>query len=303
MFQARGCGVAIITPFKDDEIDFKSLTSLVNHVIIGGVDFIVVLGTTGESALLTTYETEKVLNHVLTVVDNRVPIVVGNLGGNNTQALVSRIKQMDLSAFDGIMSSSPSYVKPTQEGIYRHYMKMADVSPVPVIIYNVPGRTASTVEVDTIIRLADNHPRFMAVKEASGDMNYGLKLLKEKPDHLDVLSGDDPTTMSLCMMGASGGISVIANAFPFAFSEMIKAARSNNYALAKSLNEQMMDIHPYLYSEGNPTGIKSLLYQMGLCSKETRLPLVAASDQLDKDLFEQVQSSGILEVSPGVKEL
>jgi 4-hydroxy-tetrahydrodipicolinate synthase len=303
MFQARGCGVAIITPFKDGEIDYKSLTSLVNHIIIGGVDFIVVLGTTGEAALLDAYESEKVLNHVLTIVDNRVPIVVGNLGGNNTKVLVDRIKTMDLSAFDGIMSSSPSYVKPTQEGIYRHYMRMADASPLPVIIYNVPGRTASNIEIDTMVRLADNHPRFMAVKEASGDMNFGLKLLKEKPDHLDILSGDDPTTMSLCMMGASGGISVIANAFPYAFSEMIKAARSNNYAVAKSLNEQMMDIHPYLYSEGNPTGIKSLLNQMGLCSKETRLPLVEASESLDASLLEIVRNSGILEVSPGVKEV
>ena len=303
MFQARGCGVAIITPFKDGEIDYKSLTSLVNHIIIGGVDFIVVLGTTGEAALLDAYESEKVLNHVLTIVDNRVPIVVGNLGGNNTKVLVNRIKTMDLSAFDGIMSSSPSYVKPTQEGIYRHYMRMADASPLPVIIYNVPGRTASNIEIDTMVRLADNHPRFMAVKEASGDMNFGLKLLKEKPDHLDILSGDDPTTMSLCMMGASGGISVIANAFPYAFCEMIKAARSNNYAVAKSLNEQMMDIHPYLYSEGNPTGIKSLLNQMGLCSKETRLPLVEASESLDASLLEIVRNSGILEVSPGVKEV
>ncbi len=303
MFQSRGCGVAIITPFTNNEVDFKSLTSLVNHVIVGGVDFIVVLGTTGEAALLNAYESEKVLNHVLTVVDGRVPIVVGNLGGNNTNALIQRIEQMDLSAFDAIMSSSPSYVKPTQEGIYRHYMKMADVSPLPVIIYNVPGRTASNIEVDTIVRLADNHPRFMAIKEASGDVNFGLKLLKEKPDHLEVLSGDDPTTMSLCMMGASGGISVIANAFPYAFSEMIKAARSNKYAIAKSLNEQMMDIHPLLYREGNPAGIKSLLYQMGLSSKETRLPLIEASTELDQVLLETVQHSGILEVSPGVKEL
>lgn len=303
MFQSRGCGVAIITPFTNNEVDFKSLTSLVNHVIVGGVDFIVVLGTTGEAALLNTYEAEKVLNHVLTVVDGRVPIVVGNLGGNNTSALIQRIEQMDLSAFDGVMSSSPSYVKPTQEGIYRHYMKMADVSPLPVIIYNVPGRTASTIEVDTIVRLADNHPRFMAIKEASGDVNFGLKLLKEKPDHLEVLSGDDPTTMSLCMMGASGGISVIANAFPYAFSEMIKAARSNKYAIAKSLNEQMMDIHPLLYREGNPAGIKSLLCQMGLSSKETRLPLIEASAELDQALLETIQQSGILQVSPGVKEL
>lgn len=303
MFQSRGCGVAIITPFTNNEVDFKSLTSLVNHVIVGGVDFIVVLGTTGEAALLNAYESEKVLNHVLTVVDGRVPIVVGNLGGNNTSALIQRIEEMDLSAFDGVMSSSPSYVKPTQEGIYRHYMKMADVSPLPVIIYNVPGRTASNIEVDTIVRLADNHPRFMAIKEASGDVNFGLKLLKEKPDHLEVLSGDDPTTMSLCMMGASGGISVIANAFPYAFSEMIKAARSNKYAIAKSLNEQMMDIHPLLYREGNPAGIKSLLYQMGLSSKETRLPLIEASAELDQALLETVQHSGILEVSPGVKEL
>ena len=303
MFQSRGCGVAIITPFTNNEVDFKSLTSLVNHVIVGGVDFIVVLGTTGEAALLNAYEPEKVLNHVLTVVDGRVPIVVGNLGGNNTSALIQRIEQMDLSAFDGVMSSSPSYVKPTQEGIYRHYMKMADVSPLPVIIYNVPGRTASNIEVDTIVRLADNHPRFMAIKEASGDVNFGLKLLKEKPDHLEVLSGDDPTTMSLCMMGASGGISVIANAFPYAFSEMIKAARSNKYAIAKSLNEQMMDIHPLLYREGNPAGIKSLLCQMGLSSKEMRLPLIEASAELDQALLETVQHSGILEVSPGVKEL
>lgn len=303
MFQARGCGVAIITPFTNNEVDFKSLTSLVNHVIVGGVDFIVALGTTGEAALLNAYESEKVLNHLLTVVDGRVPIVVGNLGGNNTDHLVQRLSSMDLSAFDGIMSSSPSYVKPTQEGIYRHYMKMADVSPLPVIIYNVPGRTASNIEVNTVVRLADNHPRFMAIKEASGDMNFGLKLLKEKPDHLEVLSGDDPTTMSLCMMGASGGISVIANAFPYAFSEMIKAARSNNYAVAKSLNEQMMDIHPLLYSEGNPTGIKSLLHQMGLSSKDTRLPLIEASEELDNSLLATIQQSGILEVSPEVKEL
>ena len=303
MFQARGCGVAIITPQKDGEVDYQALTNVVNHVMVGGVDFIVALGTTGEAALLDPYETEKVLNHILEVVDGRISIVVGNLGGNNTKALINRMNMMDLSGFDGIMSSSPSYVKPNQEGIYRHYMKFADESPLPIIMYNVPGRTASNMAIETIVRLADNHPRFMAIKEASGDINFGLRLLKEKPDHLEFLSGDDPLTMSLCMMGASGGISVIANAFPYAFAEMIRAARSNNYVLAKDLNEKMMDIHPLLYREGNPTGIKSLMMQMGLCTKETRLPLVEATEALDQELIETIHTSGLLKINSGQQVL
>ena len=298
MFQARGCGVAIITPLKDNQVDFPALKAIIEHVIKGGVDFIVALGTTGEAALLSETEATQVLEFIIQTVNKRVSVVAGHFGGSSTGKLVQRLQQMKIEGLDGIMCSSPAYVRPTQEGIYQHYMELADHSPVPIIIYNIPSRTAVNIEIDTLVRLASNHPQFMAVKEATGDVNFGLTLLKEKPDHFEVLSGDDPTTMSMCMLGASGGISVIANAFPYVFAEMIKAARTNHYALAKSLNERLMDIHAPLYAEGNPTGIKALLNYLGYCTLETRLPLIQASTDLQQELIEVVHKSGILDLNP-----
>lgn len=283
-----GTGVAIITPFKDGEVDFKGLHNVVNHVINGGVDYVVALGSTGETATLNHKEARAVLDFVIDVVDKRVPIVAGNFGQNNTKELCARIASYNFDGIDAILSSSPEYVKPSQEGIYQHYMAVEAVCPVPIILYNVPGRTMSNMHWETTVRLANASTKFIGIKEATGDLIQATRIIKNKPDHFFVTSGDDEVALPMVAAGGDGVISVIANAYPNHFSSMINSALSNDYEEARKINFDTYDLHKWLYIEGNPVGIKSAMEILELCSNEVRLPLSSLSeghyDSLKKEM-------------------
>jgi len=294
MNKFKGTGVALITPFKNGKVDFAALENITAHTIAGGVDFLVALGTTGEDATLTEAESLQVLQHIIKVNNGRLPIVAGMFGGNNTAALVHKIKGFDFTGVDAIMSASPAYIKPNQEGIYQHYMALAAVSPVPIIIYNVPGRTASNISSATAIRLANASKKFVAIKDASGSIEQGTKAIKDKPDHFLMLSGDDENALALVGCGSDGVISVIANAYPAEFSTMIRSALNGDYKTAQQLNLLLLDVHHYLYVEGNPVGIKAAMHILGYCSSEVRLPLAQmASDNFNglKQEMEKVKQT------------
>lgn len=268
-----GTGVAIITPFKDNEVDYPSLANIIDHVINGGVNYIVALGSTGETATLNEAEARDILDFCIKHINNRVPLVAGNFGGNDTKELVKKIKDYNFDGIAAILSSSPAYIKPSQEGIYRHYMALAVVSPVPIIIYNVPGRTRSNIEWETTVRLAEASKNFVGIKEASGDLIQTTRIIKNKPDHFIVTSGDDEVALAMTAVGGDGVISVMANALPKAFSQMINFALDQDYYAARSLNFKTYDLHKWLYVEGNPVGIKSAMEVLGFCTNEVRLPL------------------------------
>ena len=268
-----GTGVAIITPFKDNEVDYPALANIIDHVINGGVNYIVALGSTGETATLNEAEARDILDFCIKHINNRVPLVAGNFGGNDTKELVKKIKDYNFDGVSAILSSSPAYIKPSQEGIYRHYMALAEVSPVPIIIYNVPGRTRSNIEWETTVRLAAASKNFVGIKEASGDLIQTTRIIKNKPDHFIVTSGDDEVALAMTAVGGDGVISVMANALPKAFSQMINFALDQDYYAARSLNFKTYDLHKWLYVEGNPVGIKSAMEVLGFCTNEVRLPL------------------------------
>lgn len=276
----RGTGVALVTPFQNDKIDFPALGNIIEHVISGGVDYIVSLGSTGEAINLSRAECKEVLTFTYQKVAGRKPLVAGLFGGNNTAQLIERIEAYgpELEGYDAIMSSNPSYVKPTQEGIYQHYLQVADASPLPIIIYNVPGRTCGNITAETCVRLANASPKFIAVKEASGDLEQIQKILKDRPEGFLVLSGDDPTTLATIGCGGDGVISVIANTLPGPFSDMVRAALDGAYPTAQQLNLSMFDLHPLLYVDGNPAGVKACLHILGLCENELRLPLTPVTE-------------------------
>ncbi len=286
--QLSGTGVALVTPYLKGKVDFDALEKIIEHVITGGVDFIVSLGSTGEAIMLTTPECKEVFKFTLQKVNGRVPVVAGLFGANSTLHLLERVRNYDLDGFAAIMSSSPSYVKPTQEGIFQHYMALEAASPLPIIIYNVPGRTASNVSADTTLRLARASSKFIAVKEASGNMEQIVSVIKHKPEGFTVLSGDDSLTLPIIACGGSGVISVIANALPEQFCGMVRAALSGDFDTARRLNLDLHDIHPLLYVDGNPAGIKAVMNFMGLCSGDVRLPLVpireSTADNLKREL-------------------
>lgn len=274
-----GTGVALLTPFTaDKEVDYPALGGLIDYVIDGGVDYVVCLGTTGEAITLSAKECRDILDFTIRHVDERVPIVAGFFGGNYTEKLETAIKGYNFDGVAGLMSSSPAYSKPPQEGIYQHFMRVADASPLPVIIYNVPGRTSSNVLPQTILRLAEAHPNFAAVKEASGNLSQSVAILKHCREDFGVLSGDDPLTSAIIAMGGHGGISVIANALPSHFSRMVRAALDGDLPTARQLNFDMLDVHPLLYVEGNPVGIKAAVSMLGLCGNYLRVPLVPLSE-------------------------
>ena len=274
----KGTGVAIVTPFKANRsIDWDALESMIHHVSReNGVDYIVSLGTTGEANTLTDEECRAVLNFTNKTNNGRLPLVAGIFGSNDTASAIQKFgKYADvLAGFDAVLSSSPSYSRPSQEGIYQHYMQLADASPLPIIIYNVPSRTGSNVSAKTTVRLAKSHERFVAIKEASGNLVQCMEIIKHKPDDFLVLSGDDPLTLPLLGAGGDGVISVIANAFPVEFSMMVRAAQKGDFAEARRLNELTLDLHPWLYVENNPAGIKACLHQLGIIENQLRLPLV-----------------------------
>lgn len=275
----RGTGVALVTPFTSDKkIDYPALERIIEYVIEGGVDFLVSLGTTGEAVTLTAKECREVFDFTIQTVNGRKPLVAGLFGSNFTAKLVNALKTYNLDGFDAIMSSSPAYNKPPQEGIYRHYMEIAKASPLPIIIYNVPGRTGSNVLPETILRLAHDSDQFIAVKEASGNLGQTMSILKNRPDNFLVLSGEDPLTVPIIGSGGDGVISVIANAYPEHWSKMVRAALNQDMETAARINLELLNIHPWLYVEGNPVGIKAALEIKGLCSRNVRIPLVPLSE-------------------------
>ncbi|MCB9296313.1 MAG: 4-hydroxy-tetrahydrodipicolinate synthase [Lewinellaceae bacterium] len=288
-----GAGVALVTPFKEDKaIDYPTLEKLIEFVIGGGVDFIVSLGTTGEAITLSSQECRDVLDFTIKIVNGRLPVVAGLFGSNYTEKLVNSLKAYNFDGIDAIMSSSPAYSKPSQEGIYQHYMAVADASPVPIIIYNVPGRTSSNVAAATTLRLAHASDKFIAVKEASGDLAQAMKILKDKPARFQVWSGDDPLTLPLIACGATGVISVIANAFPEQFSGLVHAAMDGDFEEARRLNNLLLDIHPWLYADGNPSGIKAAMEILGLCRQDLRIPLTPVTEATYERLRKELRMVG-----------
>jgi 4-hydroxy-tetrahydrodipicolinate synthase len=283
-----GTGVAIVTPFKNNEIDLPSLGNIIEYVIDGGVNYIVALGSTGETATLNEEEARRVLDYCIEKINNRVPVVAGNFGWNDTKELVKKIKDYQFDGIAAILSSSPAYIKPSQEGIFRHYAAMADVCPIPIILYNVPGRTRSNMEWETTVRLAEYSRTFVGIKEASGDLIQTTRIIKNKPEHFIVTSGDDEVALAMTAVGGDGVISVIANALPKAFSQMINFALDQDYFAARELNFKTYDLHKWLYVEGNPVGIKSAMEVLGYCNNEVRLPLAPLSEPNYNKLKEEL---------------
>ena len=277
-----GTGVALVTPFTaDGAVDYKGLKKLLSHTS-KGVDYYVVMGTTGESVTTSKEEKKAILEFVKANNRNQLPIVYG-IGGSNTQEVLDNIKQADLRGVDAILSVSPYYNKPSQEGIYQHFKTIASKSPVPIILYNVPGRTGSNMSASTTLRLAA-HKNIIGIKEASGNMEQCMKILADKPADFMLISGDDMLTVSLYSMGASGVISVLANAYPVIFKKMKIHAFAGQYAKASQELFRLLDINGPMYEEGNPVGIKFVLKELGVCSEQVRLPLVTPSEGLKKKI-------------------
>lgn len=284
----RGTGVALVTPFRNGKIDFGSLEKVIENCIYGKVEFLVSLGTTGETVTLSPTERKEVLAFTVKTVKGRVPVVAG-FGGNNTDQIIDILSKQNFDGIDAILSVSPYYNRPTQEGIYQHYMEIAAHSPLPIIIYNVPSRTASNITAETTLRLANASEKFIGVKEASGILQQCVKIQQNKPEHFLVLSGDDHFTLPLLSLGMDGVISVVGNALPYEFSEMTRLGLNGDFAKARELYYKMTDIIDLLFVDGNPAGVKGALEMLGLCSKEVRLPLVPLTDAtylaLRKKLF------------------
>lgn len=279
-----GTGVALVTPFhKNGSVDFDALTRLVNHILKGKCEYLVVLGTTGESVTLSTDEKKAVVDCVLTVNRNRVPIVLG-LGGNDTAGLVRKLETSVFTGISALLSVSPYYNKPTQKGLIQHYTKLAKASPLPMLLYNVPARTGSNLHQETVLRLANDIPSIIGIKEASGSMEQAMDIIRQRPDGFLVISGDDALTLPLLAAGADGVISVVANAFPREFSEMVRQALKSNFKKARELHYDLLPIVPMLFEEGNPAGVKCALKMLGICDEHLRLPLVAVSRQLAQQI-------------------
>lgn len=270
----RGMGVALITPFKEDEsVDFDALSRLVDYQLQNSTDYLVVLGTTAETPTLTEEEKRDIVELVVSKVGGRIPIILGE-GGNNTRAIVEKLSKNDYAGIDGILSVVPYYNKPSQEGIYQHYKAISEASPLPIISYNVPGRTGVNMTPDTTLRIANDFPNIVAVKEASGNMSQMDEIIKRKPAHFDVISGDDGVTFPLITLGAIGVISVIGNAFPKEFSRMTRLALEGDYNSALTIHHSFNELFELLFVDGNPAGVKCMLNMMGYIENKLRLPLV-----------------------------
>ena len=280
----RGTGVALITPFhSDNAVDYESLRQLVDFLIVNGADFIVALGTTAESATLTKSEKRSIVDAIISANHRRVPIVIG-IGGNCTLDVCNTISEWNFSGIDAILSVVPFYNKPSQEGLYQHFKAISKISPLPLILYNVPSRTVVNIESSTVIRLSNEFKNLIGIKEASGNFNQITEILKYTPEDFIVLSGDDFTTLPLMCLGGHGVISVIGNALPQSTSQMVNEALKGDFAKARSLHLQMHDLLMLIFKQGNPSGIKALMSHRELCGNYLRLPLVPVSEELFKSI-------------------
>ena len=275
-----GTGVALVTPFKADKsVDFEALTQLVEFNINNGVNYLVINGTTGESATITDQEKLEVIAVIVKANNGRLPLVLG-VGGNNTTNVVEELHTRDFSNIDVILSVAPYYSKPTQEGFYQHFKAIAEASPLPIILYNVPGRTAKNMSAETTLRLANDFENIVAIKEAGNNTQQYLELIKNKPSDFLIISGDDDLALAITLAGGSGVISVIGQAFPKAFSKMIQLGLAGKNKEAYQIHFQLMDVVDYIFEENNPAGIKAVLQELKITSNEVRLPLVKASEEL-----------------------
>jgi 4-hydroxy-tetrahydrodipicolinate synthase len=287
-----GTGVAIVTPFKaDSSLDLPALEKIVDHIIKGGCNYIVALGTTGESVTLSKDEKKEVMKCIRKANNQRVPLMLG-IGGNNTKEILDQIAHTDFEGFDAVLSVSPYYNKPNQEGICRHYEAIADASPLPVLLYNVPGRTGMNMTAETTLRLA-KHPKIFGVKEASGNFDQCMEILRNKPSDFMVISGDDAYTLPFIAMGMQGVISVVANAYPGMYSQMTRECIDFNFTEAQHLHYKLLNTIKLMFSDGSPGGVKAYLHQMGLCENIVRMPLAPVSqavmDNIKQD-FERLKA-------------
>jgi 4-hydroxy-tetrahydrodipicolinate synthase len=277
MDRFHGTGVAIVTPFQaDGQVDYAGLEALVNYLIDGGVEYLVSLGTTGENATLTSAEKHKVFEKTAEFAAGRVNLVAG-IAGNNTLEVAEQIKNFNVKGYDAILSASPAYNKPTQEGIYQHYKALAEVAPLPIILYNVPSRTGSNISAETTVRLAKDFKNIIAIKEASGNFDQLNQIFRDKPESFLVISGDDPITLPMIALGAVGVISVVANALPKQFSNMVRLCLKGDFAPAQKEHSKFIDFTRLMFVEGSPAGIKTALKTAGVCGDTLRLPLVQVS--------------------------
>lgn len=289
MNKFKGTGVAIVTPFASDKaVDYPALERLVNHLIDGGIEYLVVQGTTGESVTLSKQEKADVLAFVIKINNGRLPIVLG-IGGNCTQTVVETLKTTNLTGVNAILSVSPYYNKPTQEGIYQHYKAVSEASTLPIILYNVPGRTSSNILPQTTLRLAKDFDNIIAIKEASGNLEQCMTIIQNKPEDFLVISGDDALVLPFMACGGDGVISVIANAYPKGFSDMTRAALAGDFSKAKELHYQHFEMIHYLFVDGNPAGVKTVLNMLGVTGSDVRLPLVDISENTKQSLAKLVE--------------
>jgi len=283
-----GTGVALVTPFKEDlSVDFNALIKLVNYTIENGTDYLVINGTTGESGTITKEEKQEIIDVIIKANNNRLPLVLG-VGGNNTVLVIEELKTRDFTGIDGILSVAPYYSKPTQEGFYQHFKAIATVTDLPIILYNVPGRTAKNMEPATTLRLANDFTNIVAVKEAGNNKQQYYTLLKDKPSDFLVISGDDDLALGVVLAGGSGVISVIGQAFPKEFSTMINHGLKGNNKEGYDIHFKLMDVVASIFEENNPAGIKTVLQELNICSNNVRLPLVKASAALSSKIAELI---------------
>lgn len=278
-----GTGVALITPFNDDfSVDYKSLENIVEFTLSNGADFLVALGTTSEAPSLSQEEKDKVLRTIVNTANKRCPIMLG-MGGNNTMSLLNSIKNQDFTGVDGVLSVVPYYNKPNQRGMKAHFEMVADNSPVPVVLYNVPGRVGVNLQASTCVELAQ-HPNIVAVKEASGNLQQIMEILRDKPSDFDVLSGDDGITQPMMALGAKGVISVAANGYPDLFCKMVKSMMNVDVKTALDIHYKTLKMNNLIFADGNPAGIKCLMAHRNLCKNVLRLPLVTVNENVKKDI-------------------
>ncbi len=284
MKNLTGTGVAIVTPFtKTGEVDTNALSKLVKHLIAGKVEYLVINGTTGESVTLTIEEKNTIIETVVKANGNKLPLVLG-IGGNNTAEVISTFKKTDLKSFEAILSVAPYYNKPNQEGYFQHYKAVAESTKKPIILYNVPGRTGSNVIADTQLRIAHAFKNIVATKEASGNIEQMMKIIKNKPKHFSLISGDDSLTLPIIAAGGIGVISVVANAFPKDFSNMVRACLKHDFKTAQPLHYKLLDITEQFFADGNPGGVKQALMHLNICNPYVRLPLCEPNDKVKEQI-------------------